>query len=82
MRASLFSPLSYTHARHKLPQAICEARGGEYGLACEHAHSCCILLARSSKFKGADGRWNTWIDYDRRARLAGRLAAGGREPIL
>ena len=45
-------------------EAICEARGGEYGLACEHAHSCCILLARADRFF-VDGRWHTWIDYDK-----------------
>lgn len=45
-------------------QAICEARGGEYGLAAEHAHSCCLLLARRDRFF-VDGRWHTWIDYDR-----------------
>ena len=45
-------------------EAICEARGGEYGLACEHAHSCCILLARTDRFF-RDGRWHTWIDYEK-----------------
>ncbi|KAG2423460.1 hypothetical protein HXX76_015330 [Chlamydomonas incerta] len=54
-------------------RAICEARGGEYGLACEHAHSCCILLARVDKFLRG-GTWHTWIDYDRFQQLA---AAGG-----
>ena len=43
-------------------EAICAARDGEYGLACEHAHSCCILLARRDRF-WKDGRWHTWIDY-------------------
>ena len=45
-------------------EAICKARDGEYGLACEHAHSCCILLARKDRF-WKEGRWHTWIDYDR-----------------
>ncbi len=45
-------------------EAICKARNGEYGLACEHAHSCCILLARKDRF-WKDGRWHTWIDYDK-----------------
>lgn len=35
---------------------------GEYALACEHAHSCCVLLARPDRFL-RDGVWNTWIDY-------------------
>lgn len=42
---------------------------GEYGLACEHSHSCCILLARTDRFK-RDGQWHTWIDYDRFQELA------------
>ncbi|KAJ1920260.1 Fe-S oxidoreductase [Tieghemiomyces parasiticus] len=37
--------------------------GGEYEVACEHAHSCSVLVAHK-KFK-VDGRWNTWIDYAR-----------------
>ena len=45
-------------------EAICKARGGEYGLACEHAHSCCILLARKDRF-WKDDKWWTWIDYDK-----------------
>lgn len=35
-----------------------------YGLAAEHEHSNCILLAKRSKFF-KNGRWNTWIDYDK-----------------
>lgn len=38
-------------------------RGLQYGIAAEHAHSCCILLA-SERFK-KDGRWNTTINYAR-----------------
>ena len=45
---------------------------GEYALACEHAHSCCILLARKDRFL-VDGTWNTWIDYQRFHQL---VAAG------
>jgi len=36
----------------------------EYGLACEHAHSVCVLLARRDKYF-VDGEWYTWIDFDR-----------------
>ncbi|PHH87240.1 hypothetical protein CDD83_9132 [Cordyceps sp. RAO-2017] len=39
------------------------ARGLRYGIAAEHAHSCCILLA-SERFR-VDGRWHTHIDYAR-----------------
>lgn len=35
---------------------------GEYEIACEHEHSCCVLIAHSM-FK-IDGRWHTWIDYE------------------
>ncbi|KAK4134106.1 hypothetical protein BT67DRAFT_308313 [Trichocladium antarcticum] len=38
-------------------------RGLRYGIAAEHAHSCCILLA-SERFR-VDGRWHTLIDYDK-----------------
>ncbi|KAM7032990.1 S-adenosyl-L-methionine-dependent tRNA 4-demethylwyosine synthase TYW1-like isoform 1-T3 [Acridotheres tristis] len=35
----------------------------EYGIACEHEHSNCLLMAHS-KFQ-VDGEWRTWIDYGR-----------------
>lgn len=35
-----------------------------YGIATEHEHSCCILLAREDKFL-IDGHWHTWINYPR-----------------
>lgn len=37
-------------------------RGLDYGIAAEHAHSCCVLLA-SKRFM-VDGQWHTLIDYD------------------
>lgn len=45
--------------------AALEKRGleGGYGIAAEHAHSCCILIA-SKRFL-IDGCWNTRIDYKR-----------------
>ena len=46
--------------------------GLEYGIAAEHAHSCCILLA--SKRFSIKGRWHTRIDYKRFFEL---LEAGG-----
>lgn len=39
------------------------ARGLEYGLAAEHAHSCCFLIA-SKKFYIED-KWYTHIDYEK-----------------
>ncbi|KAB5572751.1 hypothetical protein GE09DRAFT_1170789 [Coniochaeta sp. 2T2.1] len=38
-------------------------RGLEYGIAAEHAHSCCILIA-SERFR-VEGRWHTLIDYEK-----------------
>ncbi|KAL8841196.1 MAG: hypothetical protein Q9170_001050 [Blastenia crenularia] len=38
-------------------------RGLDYGIAAEHAHSCCILIA-SNRFL-IEGKWHTLIDYDR-----------------
>ncbi|EOO01485.1 putative trna wybutosine-synthesizing protein 1 protein [Phaeoacremonium minimum UCRPA7] len=38
-------------------------RGLNYGIAAEHAHSCCVLLA-SDRFK-VNGKWRTLIDYDK-----------------
>ena len=43
--------------------AALERRGLEYGIAAEHAHSCCVLIA-SKRFFVA-GRWHTLIDYDK-----------------
>jgi tRNA wybutosine-synthesizing protein 1 len=38
-------------------------RGLAYGIAAEHAHSCCILIA-SERFR-IGGKWHTRIDYDK-----------------
>lgn len=38
-------------------------KGLDYGIAAEHAHSCCILLA-SKRFL-VDGKWHTLIDYEK-----------------
>uniref|UniRef100_A0A0D6R5Z5 tRNA 4-demethylwyosine synthase (AdoMet-dependent) n=1 Tax=Araucaria cunninghamii TaxID=56994 RepID=A0A0D6R5Z5_ARACU len=53
-------------------EALVARSNGEYELACEHAHSCCVLLANASKFK-VQGQWFTWIDYD----MFHQLAASG-----
>jgi tRNA wybutosine-synthesizing protein 1 len=46
--------------------AVAARGGGQYGLACEHAHSCCTLLARKDKFwKEEAQEWWTHIDYER-----------------
>ena len=50
-------------------------RGLGYGIAAEHEHSCCILLA-SNRFL-IDGKWHTIINYDRFF----QLLEGGNEFI-
>jgi tRNA wybutosine-synthesizing protein 1 len=45
-------------------EAMCAKLGGDYALAAEHAHSCCILIAKT-KFRSPEGVWHTHIDYDR-----------------
>lgn len=45
-------------------EALAMKSSGEYEVACEHAHSCCVLLAKVDKFK-INGEWYTWIDYER-----------------
>lgn len=59
------------HEVRAFSQALCdrikelsEDASDEYGLACEHAHSVCILLARKDKFL-VDGEWYTWIDFEK-----------------
>jgi len=56
------------------------AKGGPnapplYGLACEHKHSCSVLLARVDQFSYTDPatgemKWRTWIDYEKFQELA------------
>jgi tRNA wybutosine-synthesizing protein 1 len=43
--------------------AALERRGLEYGIAAEHAHSCCVLIA-SKRFL-VDGKWHTVIGYEK-----------------
>jgi tRNA wybutosine-synthesizing protein 1 len=63
-----------TEEEEEEEEAIEEITGGtpasaEYGLACEHQHSCCILLARKDPYL-VDGEWKTWIDYEKFQDLA------------
>ena len=51
----------------------------EYDLACEHRHSCSVLLARVDQFAVDDPatgarQWRTWIDYDKFHELAAQHA--------
>lgn len=45
-------------------QILAEKLGDEYAIACEHEHSCCVLLAKKDPFL-IDGEWWTWINYER-----------------
>ncbi|KAK1323841.1 hypothetical protein QJS10_CPA02g01135 [Acorus calamus] len=45
-------------------EALALKSNGEYEVACEHVHSCCVLLAKVTKYN-VNGRWHTWIDYDK-----------------
>lgn len=51
----------------------------EYDLACEHKHSCSVLLARVDLFTDScleyPRKWRTWIDYDKFNDLASHHAA-------
>ncbi|KAF4632207.1 hypothetical protein G7Y89_g5922 [Cudoniella acicularis] len=41
-----------------------QKRGLGYGIAAEHQHSCCVLIA-SDRFKNDAGKWCTRIDYQK-----------------
>ena len=41
-----------------------ERRGLNYGIAAEHAHSCCVLLGDADRFK-INGVWHTLIGYEK-----------------
>ncbi|KAF2204650.1 hypothetical protein GQ43DRAFT_460553 [Delitschia confertaspora ATCC 74209] len=45
-------------------EAELKSRGLDYGLAAEHAHSCCVLLADRKRFQ-RNGKWVTRIDFER-----------------
>lgn len=53
------------------------ARGLGYGIAAEHAHSCCVLLADEARFR-RDGKWATRIDFERFYELNEGLVQGTR----
>lgn len=47
----------------KALDAALARRGLKYGIAAEHAHSCCVLLASTRFF--VKGKWRTLIHYER-----------------
>jgi len=44
--------------------ALLPADQADYGLACEHEHSLCVLIANKNKYM-VDGEWCTWINYEK-----------------
>jgi len=48
-------------------QKLASYLSDDYELACEHKHSCCVLLARK-EYK-VNGKWHTWIDFDKFSEL-------------
>ena len=58
-------------------------RGLDYGVAAEHRHSCCVLLADRGRFF-REGRWHTVIDYERFFELleGGRREEGEGEGVV
>ncbi len=49
-----------------------------YEVASEHEHSNCVLIA-NTKFKVDEGRWRTWIDYEKFHQLAENYRKTGEE---
>jgi len=54
----------YHHEVVSFSQKIADMTDGQYEIASEHEHSCCVCLANVNKFK-RDGKWHTWIDFDK-----------------
>ncbi|XP_050340245.1 uncharacterized protein LOC126766532 [Bactrocera neohumeralis] len=58
-----------------------EQRNRPYHIACEHEHSCCVLIALDKFY--FNNRWNTWIDYARFFELAAQYEeVHGLPPVL
>lgn len=81
------STLSISHVPwHQEVKTFSEAILGEgglasqYELACEHQHSCIVLIA-NKKYK-IDGQWHTWIDYERFHQLVSEGASFGSMDYL
>ena len=60
--STLSSPLSSSSSSSSSTDSTPLEDNEGYGIAAEHSHSCCILLA-SKRFL-IDGRWHTRIDYE------------------
>jgi tRNA wybutosine-synthesizing protein 1 len=42
-------------------EQLCKYLDGNYEMASEHEHSCCVLISDTKLKK--NGKWHTWIDY-------------------
>ncbi|GMI24204.1 hypothetical protein TeGR_g6525 [Tetraparma gracilis] len=77
--------VEFTEKLRKRLQNLTERGGPDppplYGLACEHKHSCSVLLARIDQFaytkENGERGWNTWIDYEKFDQLAKAYKANG-----
>ncbi|KAK8831312.1 hypothetical protein WA577_001418, partial [Blastocystis sp. JDR] len=47
----------------------------DYEISCEHEHSCSVLLTHKKFFY--DGKWHTWIDFDKFQELYARWKRDG-----
>lgn len=59
-----FELMSYHAMLKNFIEASVGAAEGDDELSCEHVNSCCVLLAKVSKFR-KDSNWYTWIDYEK-----------------
>jgi wyosine [tRNA(Phe)-imidazoG37] synthetase (radical SAM superfamily)/flavodoxin len=66
----------FHHEVRLFAQKLCSYLSDEYDLACEHVHSCCILIAHKSLH--VDGKWRTWIDYERFQQLVHEFYRTGK----
>lgn len=65
---------------HREVAAFVESMAGKlsdnYAIACEHAHSCSLLIAH--KKYCINGEWHTWIDYEKFQLLYNEYKESGR----
>jgi tRNA wybutosine-synthesizing protein 1 len=57
------SNVPYQHEVVSFVKKLLEHLDGNYAIACEHAHSCSVLVADKKYF--IDNKWHTWIDYEK-----------------
>lgn len=57
------SNVPYQHEVVTFVETLIPFLDDDYAIACEHAHSCSVLVAHRKFF--INNSWHTWIDYDR-----------------